>query len=166
VEDLVPARSYYKNSSHYGLLSFLTALRIYGSSYGSSSFDFCMTTHLRVGLVGKVEGNRTACRCHDIQFSEQRCNSYGTIDRIPANKHSTLPVAFWSRNKAGTWSQARLHTLTTVSTSFVMSIQSRPSVSFRDTCFAVHHFLFPFPCFFAWFLILWKRGWTGMLIWG
>jgi hypothetical protein len=43
--------------------------------------------------------------------------------------------------------QARLHTLTTFSTSFVMSIQSRPSVSIRDTCFAVHDFPISFSLF-------------------
>jgi hypothetical protein len=84
-------------------------------------------------------------------ISEQKWNNYGIIDRIRTNKYSTSPVAFLSRNKAGTWPQARLHTLTTFSTSFVMSIQSRPSVPFRDTCFAVHDFLF---FFFSLFLCM------------
>jgi len=162
VEDWYWLEHITKNSSHYGSLSFVTTLRIHGLSSGSSSFDPCMTTHTRVSIVSKVEGNRTACRCHDIQFSEQQWNDYGIIDRIRTNKYSISPVTYWSRNKAGIWSHKLVCTLlTTFSTSFVKSIQSRPSVSFRDTCFAVHDFPISFSLFLCMLFDCVEEGTSG-----
>lgn len=128
---------------------FLTTLRIHGPSYGSSRFDFCMTTHTRVSTVCKVKDNRTACRCHDIQFSEQQWNDYGTnLDRIQVHKYSTSPVTFWSRKQSKNMAtQACLHSLTTFSTSFVISIQSRPSVLSEIHMFCRARFPISFPCF-------------------
>jgi len=83
----------------------------------------------RVRTVCKVEGNRTACRCHDIQFSEQQWNDYGiNICRISTHKIRHRRLHFGHETKQEQGHTSSFAPLTTFSTSFVKSIQSRPSV--------------------------------------
>jgi len=131
---LVRAWSYYK--THLIMDCFLS----YDSSnswifkYGSSSFDFCMTTHTRVRIVCKVGDNRTACRCHDIQFSEQQWNDYGINTcriRTHTIRHRRLHVGHETKQEHG-------HTSSFAQLDDVLHIirQEHPEqtlCSFRDT---------------------------------
>jgi hypothetical protein len=112
-----------------------------------------MTTHTRVSIVCKAEGNRTACRCHDIQFSEQQWNSYGiNINRICTPKIFESLVTFWSRNEAGTRSHKFVCTLDDVLHIIRQEHPEQTLCSFRDTYVlqsTISYFLFlvSYPAF-------------------
>jgi len=136
-------------------------------TYGSSSFDFCMTTHIRVRIVCIVEGNRTACRCHDIQISEQQWNDYGiNICRIstPTIRYADyILVTKRSRNMV---TQARLRPLTTSPHHSSSASRADPLFFPRYICFAEHGFFTSFSLFLCLLFDCVEEGTLGVLIRG
>ena len=107
---------------------FLTTLRLHGLHIWLEQLrlvhDYSHPSEHRL----QSRSNRTACRCHDIQISEQQWNDYGiNICRISTHTFDIadcILVTKLSRNMV----TSSFAPFDDISTSFVKSIQSRPSV--------------------------------------
>jgi hypothetical protein len=133
-----------QNSSHYGLLSFLRLFDFMELHIWLEQLRLLHDNSHRVRIVCKVGGNRTACRCHDIQISEQQWNEYG-INTCRIRTHIRYRRQhFGHETKQEHGHTSSFATFDDFSTSFVNSIQSRPSVLSEIHMFCKPWFLFFF----------------------
>jgi len=94
--------------------------------------------------------NRTACRCHDIQISEQQWNDYGiNICRISTHTFDIADYILVTKQSRNMVTQARLHPLTTFPHHSSTASRADPLFFPRYICFATRGFFLSFSLFFC-----------------